>query len=557
VASASIAFSKNFNVKDWAMAGAVGFASGLAAGGAGAVLGAFAGTGAGAASTVLQQLTANLVKGALFGLGFDAIHWAAENIDKNGVDFSKWDAYSAGRAVNAMVMGAALGGLSTIPGVGQVVGVGLLAMGTASAVKELQEGNYFSGGFDLSASMFAFNELVKGGPRVAINESIGEVAVGAEPARAPQIIEEPLPLAETGPNAAAELVAEPMGQAALEREPVALCEEGANCFAAGHLFDTPSGPVAIERLRESDEVLARSEYDPDGPIEPRRIEAIFVRTGNVFHLHVGGQVVRTTREHPFRTRHRGWVQAAKLITGEELATRAGGWVIVEDQYDTGEPETLYNIRVTEYHTYFVTGPAWSFSIWAHNACTVAEIQAAVQQAGGEALPPEVAQRIAETLNGKSPNKAQQAVQILEENGVEIQGDSIQTLLEKYGATTAEAVLGGQYKDARTTNTGGEVHHIPSYDSLVQAYGAENVPYEEMPGIWMETLDHYQTGSRGSGPDAVEFREIEAGLLEQGDVAGAIQMNIDDVRNSFPNGKYEQNIQQYLQSLPPNLRSKVS
>jgi hypothetical protein len=35
---------------------------------------------------------------------------------------------------------------------------------------------------------------------------------------------------------------------------------------------------------------------------------------------------------------------------------------------TGIVETVYNVRIAEWHTYFVGCDEWGFSIWAHNAC---------------------------------------------------------------------------------------------------------------------------------------------------------------------------------------------
>jgi hypothetical protein len=40
---------------------------------------------------------------------------------------------------------------------------------------------------------------------------------------------------------------------------------------------------------------------------------------------------------------------------------------VEAVTDAGEITTVYNVRVEEYHTYFVGGEDWSFSVWSHNA----------------------------------------------------------------------------------------------------------------------------------------------------------------------------------------------
>jgi hypothetical protein len=42
-------------------------------------------------------------------------------------------------------------------------------------------------------------------------------------------------------------------------------------------------------------------------------------------------------------------------------------VTVEAVTDLHEVATVYNLRVAEYHTYFVGSRAWGFSVWAHNA----------------------------------------------------------------------------------------------------------------------------------------------------------------------------------------------
>ena len=42
------------------------------------------------------------------------------------------------------------------------------------------------------------------------------------------------------------------------------------------------------------------------------------------------------------------------------------WVAVEPVEDTGDHETVYNVRVAEWHTYFVGTQEWGFALWAHN-----------------------------------------------------------------------------------------------------------------------------------------------------------------------------------------------
>jgi hypothetical protein len=41
-------------------------------------------------------------------------------------------------------------------------------------------------------------------------------------------------------------------------------------------------------------------------------------------------------------------------------------VTVAEVFDSGVEEPVYNCAVAEYHTYFVGGEVWGFSVWAHN-----------------------------------------------------------------------------------------------------------------------------------------------------------------------------------------------
>jgi hypothetical protein len=42
------------------------------------------------------------------------------------------------------------------------------------------------------------------------------------------------------------------------------------------------------------------------------------------------------------------------------------WTPVENVLDTGKYERVYNLRVADYHTYFIGSQNWGFSVWAHN-----------------------------------------------------------------------------------------------------------------------------------------------------------------------------------------------
>jgi len=89
------------------------------------------------------------------------------------------------------------------------------------------------------------------------------------------------------------------------------------------------------------------------------------------NVHVRGQVIGTTAEHSFFVlRVWDFLPAGELRIGDVLVSHDGKWVVVEDLCDTGEWETVYNLRVADYHTYFVGSSEWGFSVWAHNACQV-------------------------------------------------------------------------------------------------------------------------------------------------------------------------------------------
>jgi hypothetical protein len=100
------------------------------------------------------------------------------------------------------------------------------------------------------------------------------------------------------------------------------------------------------------------------------VEEVFRRTSPIWHVHAAGQIIRTTGEHPFFAYNKGWVKAGLLEIGDRLLSHDGQWVTVEDVLDTGEWEVVYNLRIADYHTYFVTDWDWGFSVWAHNACVV-------------------------------------------------------------------------------------------------------------------------------------------------------------------------------------------
>jgi len=145
------------------------------------------------------------------------------------------------------------------------------------------------------------------------------------------------------------------------------------CFAAGTPLLTPDGEKPIEELRVGDRVLSRSEVDPEGPVEAKLVEEVFVNVSPLLRVTVAGREIGTTVEHPFFVSGKGWVAASSLVPGDPLVSHDGQMVLVESVEVASEPVTVYNLRVQDHHTYFVGSRAWGFSVWAHNAYSIVKV----------------------------------------------------------------------------------------------------------------------------------------------------------------------------------------
>ena len=138
------------------------------------------------------------------------------------------------------------------------------------------------------------------------------------------------------------------------------------CFAAGTPLLTPDGSKPIEEFQPGDLLLSSPEDDPNGPIQPRRVEEVFTRSAPLLRLVVRGMAIRTTAEHPFYVQDKGWTAAGLLQPGDLLRSHDGRWTPLESMESTREEAAVYNLRIEEYHTYFVGTPEWGFSVWSHN-----------------------------------------------------------------------------------------------------------------------------------------------------------------------------------------------
>lgn len=137
---------------------------------------------------------------------------------------------------------------------------------------------------------------------------------------------------------------------------------GANCFVAKTPVATPTGPKAIETLREGDLVLSADEAT--GEIAWKPVVRTFRReVPSLVELALGVDVLQTTEEHPFYVAARGWMLARDLGVGDAVVTPEGV-VTVTRTASLATPATVYNVEVRDHHTYFV-GTARAL---VHNQC---------------------------------------------------------------------------------------------------------------------------------------------------------------------------------------------
>lgn len=125
------------------------------------------------------------------------------------------------------------------------------------------------------------------------------------------------------------------------------------CFVAGTPVLTAEGSRPIESLKVGDTVLSRPENNVEVPVRPKIVAAMFELSAKVVELHVGGQVLETTAEHPMFVDGVGWrpaheLQAGDLLIGHDLQRTAVEKVLLTDR-----TETVYNLRVADDHTRIV------------------------------------------------------------------------------------------------------------------------------------------------------------------------------------------------------------
>jgi hypothetical protein len=243
-------------------------------------------------------------------------------------------------------------------GTGVASAVGVRQLSDAASTHDAVDGHVQStqervvkgigGGVQLVTTAVGANNLGNALVRKVVGKASAEVAeeVAVETA------------VRTESSQAAAATSEAQAQSAAQKLP--------GCFAAGTPLLTPNGGRRIEEIRRGDRVMAIPEGNPEAEPVPCEVEEIFENYMPTLDLRVNGRTVRTTAEHPFWVRDRGWVAAQELGVGDQLRTYEGRWVPVEGTDGPKPSAPVYNLSVAQYHTYFVGHPVWGFAVWSHN-----------------------------------------------------------------------------------------------------------------------------------------------------------------------------------------------
>jgi len=89
---------------------------------------------------------------------------------------------------------------------------------------------------------------------------------------------------------------------------------------------------------------------------------------SVMELVVRGQAITTKAEHPFYVEGKErFLPAGELTLEDQLVDSQGGSLTIDAIRVTDRLIIVYNLRVADFHTYFVGGKLWEFDAWVQDA----------------------------------------------------------------------------------------------------------------------------------------------------------------------------------------------
>ena len=169
--------------------------------------------------------------------------------------------------------------------------------------------------------------------------------------------------AELMARAAATKLAFKAGWLAARKTAAKICARA--CFTAETLVQTHSGPRPIAEVAVGDEVWAWDEAGEQAGWKP--VTDVFrTQATEVVELHFAAETdaLRLTPAHWLYAEPQGWTAAGDLHPGERVRRQDGSSVAVTGTRIRVQPETVYNLEVADWHTYF----AGCWQVLAHNKC---------------------------------------------------------------------------------------------------------------------------------------------------------------------------------------------
>ena len=149
------------------------------------------------------------------------------------------------------------------------------------------------------------------------------------------------------------------------------------CLAGGTPILTQRGPIAIERIRIGDLVLAKHFDTGEVRFQPvlrttTRAPEPLIRITLAENAAGKSQVIRASGGHPFWVSGKGWVRARELTAGSRLHGLERFIDVKEVEFEE-KPTKTFNLVVSEFHSYFV-GPE---AVLSHDNSLVQPIQSVV------------------------------------------------------------------------------------------------------------------------------------------------------------------------------------
>ncbi len=129
------------------------------------------------------------------------------------------------------------------------------------------------------------------------------------------------------------------------------------CVTADTLISTPQGPIPIDRIRKSSDILA---FDTSlrQLVATKATNIASREVDGILEIQTEDTTLRATAEHPIMTR-RGWIQAEELTVQDFVLHSMPGELLdykkIEDIHYRAGQTRVYNFHVPEYESYVANG----------------------------------------------------------------------------------------------------------------------------------------------------------------------------------------------------------